>query len=377
VSDSHRLRTFAVIGAGPAGCAAAIGLADRGYRVTVYESRPFPRTKVCGEYISPAATGVLESLIGAEALERAGAVRTDRYVLQWGDRTREWRTPSAAWALSRRSLDTLLVERAAQAGVEVRQPTKVHAVRYGDERVELTLADGGVEVADAVVHADGSGRHDPAGPTPMIEGVVGHKCHLRLPESGPESGSGSGFVGAGAVGMRAGPGAYVGTIRVEGGLSTVALVAGRRHIARHRGDADAMLAALWPGFDPAWREGNWLSCGVARSKYIEPGHPHSVRLGNAAGAVDPVGGEGIGLGLWAGASFAELLGERAEEAGLARAKQELARAYRERLRWRRVSCGFGAGVLMRPSLVRALWPMLGVAPGLTIRPWYRMTGKPG
>jgi len=366
------VRRVAVIGAGPGGCAAAIGLARRGYGVVVYEGRAFPRTKVCGEYISPAATGVLESLLGVEELERAGATRADRYVLQLGARAMEWRTPSSAWALSRRSLDTLLAERAAGAGVEVRQETKVRGVGYFDDRVEVTLADGEVERADVVIHADGSGRHDPAGPTPMIEHVVGHKCHLRLP--GDAAG---GFVGAGGVGMRAGPGAYVGTIRVEGGLSTVALVAGRKHIARHRGDADTMLGALWAGFDPAWREGDWVACGVARGGFVGPGHGRSVRVGNAAGAVDPVGGEGIGLALWAGETFAELLGEGADAERLARARAGLARAYRGRLRRRRWACRFGAGVLVRPRVLGVLWPAIGVAPGLTLGPWYRMTGKPG
>jgi hypothetical protein len=32
-------------------------------------------------------------------------------------------------------------------------------------------------------------------------------------------------------------------------------------------------------------------------------------------------------------------------------------------------------VLLRPRLVRALWPLIRV-PTLTIRPWYHLTGKP-
>lgn len=368
------MRTIAVLGAGPAGCAAAIELAKRGYAVTVFEGKAFPRTKVCGEYISPAATGVLESLLGVDTLKDAGALRADRFVLQRGERAWAWATPSAAWALSRRTLDTLLLAEAERAGAEVRQCTKVRGVRHLAGRAELVLADGEVVRADVVVHADGSGRHDPAGPTPMIEHMVGHKCHLRLPTSG--RGTDSGFVESGSVGMRSGPHAYVGTIRVEEGLSTVALVAGRKHIALHRGDADSMLGALWDGYDPSWREGSWVSCGVARSRYIEPGHERSVRVGNAAGAVDPVGGEGIGLGLWAGVTFAGLLGERADAEGLRAAKRAFGVAYRRRLRWRRVACRFGAGVLMRPRVLGAAWPMLVVMPRVTIGVWYRLTGKP-
>lgn len=359
------VRTVAVIGAGPAGSAAATLLARAGLDVTLIEAKAFPRAKVCGEYVSPAATDILERLLSPDELRAAGATRPDRFVLQLGTKSREWRTPTPAWGLSRRTLDALLVEQATAAGAVVRQPASVRTVAYHDERVTLTLAEGDAIEADLVIHADGVGRHDPAGPTPMIDGVVGHKCHARLPNPVP------------GVGMRAGNGAYLGTITVEDGVSTIALAASRAHIARHRGDADAMCAALWPGYDAAYRDGPWLACGVARSRYVEPGHPRSVRLGNAAGAVDPVGGEGIGLALWSAAACCDLLGahDPITTETLAHAKREFARAYRARLRWRLPACRLGAAFLSRPLLVRAAWPLLA-APELTIRPWYRLTGKP-
>lgn len=354
------MRRVVVIGAGAAGATCAGECARLGIETVVVEARAFPRAKVCGEYVSPAATPVLESLLPARGLARAGAQRVDRFVVQLGDREWVWRTPHEAWALSRRSLDALLLERARALGARVMQPMAVRGVEYASSGVAVTLADGRVLEADGVIHADGSGRLDPAGATPTIEGVVGHKCHLRL--SRPVAG----------VGMRAGRGAYVGTVTVEDGLSTVALVAGREHIRRHAGDADSMLSALWPGYDPATRDGDWMACGVARSGYRTPGHPRSVRIGNAAGAVDPVGGEGIGLGLWAGITAPGLLAERP----LADARTELGRRYRARLRWRRPACRLGAWALTRPGVMRTLWPLLEAAPNLTIRPWYRMTGKP-
>jgi len=357
---SERVSRVVVIGAGAAGATCAGECARRGLETVVVEAKAFPRAKVCGEYVSPAATALLESLLGVRGLTRAGAQRVDRFVLQLGAREWVWRTPRAAWALSRRSLDELLLERARGLGARVVQPMAVREVEYAKNGVGVTLADGRVLEADVVIHADGSGRHDPAGATPTIEGVVGHKCHLRL---------GSPVAG---VGMRAGRGAYVGTVTVEDGLSTVALVAGREHIRKHAGNADAMLADLWPGYDPSTREGDWMACGVARSGYLAPGHERSVRIGNAAAAVDPVGGEGIGLGLWAGVTAAGLLAERP----VLTAQAELGRRYRARVRWRRPACRFGAWALMRPGVMRAMWPVLEAAPGLTMRPWYRMTGKP-
>ncbi|MEM9560358.1 MAG: FAD-dependent monooxygenase [Planctomycetota bacterium] len=360
---SGRIVRIAIIGAGPAGGASAIHLARLGYRVTLVERKAFPRAKVCGEYISPAATEALERVVSAERLRSLGATRAGSFSLRVDDRERTWATPSEAWALSRGTLDAELAQSAQNLGVDLRLESPVRSVAYAPLGARLVLDTGTLE-ADLVIHADGLGRHDLAEPTRAAPGMLGHKCHALIP---------GGEVG---VGMRAARGAYVGTVTVEGGLSTIALCA-REHLIRdHRGDADAMLGALWPAYRPAWRRGPWLACPVARSRYTEPGHARSVRLGNAAGAVDPVGGEGIGLALWSAATFADLLGAGADAEGLRRAKRELTRAYRRRLRTRRHACRLGAELLIRPALVRLAWPLLAL-PAVTIAPWYRLTGKPG
>lgn len=360
---STSIHDIAIIGAGAAGGAAAILLARLGYRVTLIERKTFPRAKVCGEYISPAATDALERVIPPERLRALGATRAGSFTMRIGSMERTWQTPAEAWALSRRTLDAELAERAAAEGVDARLGTAVRAIEDHVGSLRLDLSDRSSLDTDLVVHADGLGRLDPAGPTPAAPNILGHKCHAVIP---------GGEIG---VGMRSGPGAYVGTITVEGGLSTIALCAHERLIRTYRGDTDAMLKAIWPAYEPAWRQGPWMACPVARSGYIEPGHPRSVRLGNAAAAVDPVGGEGIGLALWSAATFADLLGPRADADQLTAARRGLAKAYRRRLRYRRLACRLGAALLMRPELVRLVWPALAL-PSLTIAPWYRLTGKP-
>src|SRR5215467_12594139 len=62
-----------VVGAGPAGAATAILLARRGHRVTLFDRARFPRDKVCGEYLSPEASRILDRLGVLEAVEHAGA----------------------------------------------------------------------------------------------------------------------------------------------------------------------------------------------------------------------------------------------------------------------------------------------------------------
>ncbi|HEY0883230.1 MAG TPA: FAD-dependent oxidoreductase, partial [Archangium sp.] len=59
----------AIIGGGPAGLATAIGAASRGLSVEVFERRPGPVDKACGEGLMPAGLAALERL-GVRALLR-------------------------------------------------------------------------------------------------------------------------------------------------------------------------------------------------------------------------------------------------------------------------------------------------------------------
>ncbi len=347
-----------VIGGGPAGSAAAYWLARRGFEVTVFERAVFPRVKVCGEFISPAATAVLEAIVPARELAAAGARRVGTFTLERGDEAAEWRLPEAAWAVSRAALDTQLLEKARGEGARIEHPASVRGVRYFDDRVRVDIADGRSREADVVVHADGSGRHDPAGAVPVDSRLIGAKCHLR-----------AGLVGEG-VRIRAADGAYVGTIRVEGATATCALVARRSLLAAAGGNADSMLERLWPTYRPEWRACEWKFCGVARSGCIPPGHPRSFRIGNAAAAVDPIGGEGIGLALWAGGTLADELAR----SPLGTVQKRFGREYARRLATRLPACRGAAELLMREALIRALWPLTRL-PSLAVGPWYRLTGK--
>ena len=51
-----------IVGAGPAGCSAAMSLARLGYEVALLEKEKFPRGKVCGDGIGPASLEVLDRL---------------------------------------------------------------------------------------------------------------------------------------------------------------------------------------------------------------------------------------------------------------------------------------------------------------------------
>src|SRR4029453_11977422 len=58
-----------VVGAGPAGAATAIFLAEHGLAVRLVDRARFPRPKICGEYLSPEAPRLLDRLGALKAVD--------------------------------------------------------------------------------------------------------------------------------------------------------------------------------------------------------------------------------------------------------------------------------------------------------------------
>jgi menaquinone-9 beta-reductase len=141
-----------VVGAGPAGAATAILLAEQGFHVLVLDRAKFPRPKICGEYLSPEAGRLLDRLgvlkpVEAAAMPLRGMRITapDGTELVGTYRSLDgWRPyVQHAMAIPRETLDALLVDRVRALPAEVRE-----AVRVTDVVIERGQVIG-VETRDA------------------------------------------------------------------------------------------------------------------------------------------------------------------------------------------------------------------------------------
>jgi menaquinone-9 beta-reductase len=121
-----------VIGAGPAGSAAAYWLASAGLSVLLLEKTTFPREKVCGDGLTPRGTRALVDM-GVDVSEAAGWVHNRglrviggglRLHLDWPDLTS---FPPYGLVRPRADLDALLVARAVAAGAVLHEQTTVSA----------------------------------------------------------------------------------------------------------------------------------------------------------------------------------------------------------------------------------------------------------
>src|SRR5690606_20492101 len=106
-----------ILGAGPAGCAAAIVLSREGFRPILLDRDLEARDQLCGGFLSWRAVQQLRTL-GVDPA-RLGACRLDRLSLTAGDREVTAELPSLAFGLSRRALDSALREQAVAAGARI------------------------------------------------------------------------------------------------------------------------------------------------------------------------------------------------------------------------------------------------------------------
>jgi 2-polyprenyl-6-methoxyphenol hydroxylase-like FAD-dependent oxidoreductase len=140
----------AVIGGGPAGSTTAALLAQRGYRVTLFDKDRHPRFHI-GESLLPANLRLFEKLGVAEEIRAIGMQKwAAEFVSPWHDGKKQvfhfseaWdKTMPYAYQVRRSEFDEVLLRNAGRRGARVVEGCRVREVEFG------AAADGG-----AVVHA--------------------------------------------------------------------------------------------------------------------------------------------------------------------------------------------------------------------------------
>ena len=103
-----------VVGAGPAGCMAALGLARQGIDVVVADRSQFPREKVCGDGLLEDSLQILEVVgLGSAVKEKAHPIRSILFVAPNGT---ECELEGDYYTLPRKELDALLLSEACKEG---------------------------------------------------------------------------------------------------------------------------------------------------------------------------------------------------------------------------------------------------------------------
>ncbi len=308
-----------VVGAGPAGSAAAAWAARRGREVLVIDSADFPRDKACGDGLTPRAVAELERLGLGSWLDGRIRHRGLRMSGFGADVEVPWpgpSFPSTGSAVPRTELDDRIRRVAADDGADMLLGAKAVAVEHDSSgRVRALTLDSGARVGcRELIVADGArstlgralGRRwhretvygvairgylaTPRSDEPWITSHL----ELRSPQGKVLPGYGWIFpLGNGEVNIGVGA---LATAKRPADAALRPLMSYYADLRRDewdfRGEPRAGLSALLP-------MGGAVS-GVAG--------PNWMLIGDAAACVNPLNGEGIDYGLETGRLAAELLG---------------------------------------------------------------------
>jgi flavin-dependent dehydrogenase len=119
----------AIIGGGLAGLAASIQLSKAGYSVIVFEKERYPFHKVCGEYISFESWDFLIRL-GLPLKDMNLPVINSLFLTAPNGKSFKTKLPLGGFGISRYQLDWLLAQIAKQNGVYLLEETKVDDVTF-------------------------------------------------------------------------------------------------------------------------------------------------------------------------------------------------------------------------------------------------------
>jgi geranylgeranyl reductase family protein len=309
-----------VVGAGPAGSAAAAWAARAGAEVVIADAAVFPRDKTCGDGLTPRAVGELQRL-GLEDWLRAHTVNHglrahgfgQTLLLPWpGGTLPEWGS-----AVARTELDDHLRTTAIKAGATAVDGARAIDVRHDGGRVDAVVFktdDGPLEIGcRTLVVADGV--RSPLGKVlgrewhrDTVYGVAGRSyvaselsddpwisSHLELRDEHGKVLSGYGWIfplGTGEVNLG------VGTLATSKRPADLAVKPLMRQYAELRRDDFRLEGEL------RMPTSALLPMGGAVTNVAGP---NWALIGDAAACVNPLNGEGIDYGLETGRLVAELV----------------------------------------------------------------------
>ncbi|MEO5865876.1 MAG: FAD-dependent monooxygenase [Sphingomonas sp.] len=314
-----------IVGGGPAGAAAAIMLARAGAPHMLLERTLETNDAICGGFLSWRSLETLAGL-GVEP-DALATTRVTRLRVFAGTQYLETALPRPAIGVSRRHLDTLLLACAAKAGAAIERGVVVRQIAGTTARLDddteiasdaLLLASGKHDVRGVARPVDARGS-DPTlglrtrlGPSSALDAAVGDAIELHLFDRG-----------------------YAGLVRQEDGSANLCMAVHRSRL--HEAGTPAKLLEMLGAEQPqlgerlAWRANGAPIDAIANVPYgwrARATGSGLFRLGDQAGVIPSLAGEGMGIALASGVRAAQALlagGPAAAGAYQARLASDLAR----------------------------------------------------
>lgn len=285
-----------VVGGGLAGLTAAIALAQKGISVLVVEKKPYPRHKVCGEYVSNEILPYLEYL-GLDVMALGATSINSFSISALNGKKLAARLPLGGFGISRFALDKALYELALSSGAQVVIDTVTRVdfeqkgfmvkTRDNQYRCSITLGAFGKRTSlDKKLNRAFVGRRSP---------WMGVKCHYHYPAFNSNE-----------VALHCFPGGYGGLSMVENGRVNFCYLAHYKTFSERSGIQDfnknvvsqnPHLNTFLQGAETVFESP--LSIAQISFEKKELVQNHILMCGDSAGLIHPLCGNGMAMAVHA------------------------------------------------------------------------------
>ena len=288
-----------IVGAGPAGSAAAIALCRQGIAPTLIDRSAVAGDAICGGFLSWRTAQTLQSL-GIDPLA-LGAKEVRQLRLFTSRRTVTTNLPDTAYGLSRHALDQAMRNRAVAAGAKLIVDT-VQGFEPG-----RVLGDNRSYAAETIFHA--SGKHDVRGasrPRDPEHTAIGIRVRT------PPNSAATEAIGD-AIELHLFEGGYAGIVVQEDGSANVCLAVRKNLLSRSGGRPLELLHRLaeenphfatrivsLPAHVPVDTIGS-----VPYGFIASDTQPGVFRLGDQAAVIPSLAGEGMSIAVHSGLAAAD------------------------------------------------------------------------
>ncbi len=314
-----------IIGGGLAGLSLAIQMARQGFRVVLWEQKSYPFHRVCGEYIADESRLFLEQL-GLDLDSLALPQIRRLLVSEPGGQSLESPLLPGGFGISRYLLDHLLAQRALAEGVTLLEKTRVRGLRFIAEAFEVETTQGDYNVRQV---CGAFGKYDRLDLSlrperlPAQTGVptyVGIKYHLRLRWSQD------------LIALHNFEGGYCGISAIEDGRVCACYLVSAQAFQAAGGQPKSLEAQIKnPYLRSIFTHAEHLydkPQAIAQVQFAPRSliEDHVLMLGDAAGLIPPLCGNGMSMAFRASALLSKRLAPFLKDQI---SRSELERAYQE------------------------------------------------
>lgn len=297
-------KTYLIIGGGLAGLTSAIHLSGAGLNVCLIEKQEYPKHKVCGEYISNEVLTYLHRLEIDPLAKNAKQITQFKFSDDSGH-TLDIELPGGGFGMSRYTFDKLLLDKALAQGVKLIKDTVQEVLFEKDQFVVITVNKQSYQ-ADYVIGAYGKRSNlDKKLSRNFIQRQspwLGVKAHYKgdFPED--------------TVALHNFNGGYCGLSKVETGHINACYLADFNSFKRYKNIEDYQkevleknraLALFFESSEMIFEKPLTISQISFEKK--EPVENHILMIGDSAGLIHPLCGNGMAMAIHSAKLVSELL----------------------------------------------------------------------